>query len=111
MNKHTPGPWMVSDFQAMVIPAAHADRHIGGHEDAAKDMEIYAQEICLVHWPDRHRPESEVRANATIMAAAPDMLEALVDLHAYVTEGLGDHEAGEVLKAKAAIASATGGAL
>lgn len=79
MSAHTPGPWAVSPLYsrvAYVIPAEHAARRIGGHADAAVDFVTYAQEICAIDCPDRHRSAEEMRANANLIAAAPDFLRA-----------------------------------
>lgn len=75
----TKGPWAVHSMRAAVVPAAHLDRPLGGNVDREADLAMYAQEICLMQWPDRHRSEREVRANATLCAAAPDLFEALLD--------------------------------
>ena len=80
MTKHTPGPWAVHRYKAYIVPLAHEDRPIGGSEDNRLDWSHYAQEICAIHWPDRHRTEEEVRATARLIAAAPDMLALLQEL-------------------------------
>jgi hypothetical protein len=77
MSKHTPGPWVVHSHKAYVVPAEHADRRIGGHRDKDIDLQEFAQEICALHWPDRHRNEDEVKANAQLISAAPELLDAL----------------------------------
>lgn len=69
----TPGPWAVHPSRAVVVPSPHASRPIGCHENPVIDRETYAQEICALHWPDRNRNESEVRSNANLIAAVPDM--------------------------------------
>jgi hypothetical protein len=76
-TKWTPGPWAVHPFRAYVVPAEHLNRPIGCDTDDATDLREFAQEICLLHWPDRHRPESEVKASAHLIAAAPDLYRAL----------------------------------
>ena len=122
---HTPGPWAVHPLNAIVVPAGHVDRPVGAHEDPQIDLERYAQEICALHWPDRNRGEWEVRANAWLIAAAPDLLEALRacadDLEASVNaEYVGtldypsqarkhERDLEPVRKARAAIAKATNG--
>ena len=70
---HTPGPWAVHPRRAVIVPCAHLGRPLGAHEDPAVDAERYAQEICSLHWPDRNRKEQEVRANARLISAAPDL--------------------------------------
>lgn len=79
-QQHTPGPWEVHAWTARVVPADHVLRPIGSDEDPAKDRETYAQEICLLHWPDRNRSEAEVQANARLIASAPELLEALSNI-------------------------------
>ncbi len=58
---HTPGPWMAHPVHRWVVPVA--------------DPEM---PVCLLrHETNGVRcPESEVRANADLIAAAPDLLEA-----------------------------------
>ncbi len=82
--KHTPGPWVVHPHGSLcvVVPAGHAARPIGGAENDAIDLATYAQEICAVEHPDRHRPAAETRANALLIAAAPLMRQALLAVRA-----------------------------
>lgn len=80
MSKHTPGPWIQS-------------------RECSNDVEA----------PDTgHVATCEVQADACLIAAAPDLLEALQD---YVRD-FGDNEDGDsqrmAAKANAAIAKATG---
>lgn len=87
-TKHTPGPWLVGQ----TITAPHPDRFPGSHERIT-----VAQRV--------NRP-----ADARLIAAAPDMLDALqslVDMAAtFSTELHKDHP--DVLAARAAIAKARG---
>lgn len=82
--KHTPGPWVVHPLSStgLVVPAGHAERPVGGAVDEAVDLARYAQEICSVPYPDRHKSAAETRANALLIAAAPLMLEALLAVRA-----------------------------
>lgn len=91
--------------KAYIIPAEHEARPIGAHDDASIDLATYAQEICAIHWPDRNRGESEVKANARLIAAAPELLEACQSICG-VFEGQEDVPR-YVAKARAAIAKAT----
>ncbi|MBX3447545.1 MAG: hypothetical protein KF765_12395 [Parvibaculaceae bacterium] len=66
MSKHTPGEWRVHTKAAFVVPA--------GYENAPTHD---CQPICALLWPTPLRSEAETRANATLMAAAPAMIEVL----------------------------------
>lgn len=76
-TKFTTGPWAVHPVRAVIVPSEHIKRPIGAHDDPNIDLRRYAQEICAMHWPDRNRSEQECLANANLMAAAPEMYEAL----------------------------------
>ena len=86
--EHTPGPWEADGF------------------------EVYAFEECEYHPVADCTPTKSCRekyigeANARLVSAAPDMLEALILCIYGDIEDTVDH----LLKAKAAIAKATGGA-
>ena len=58
-TKHTPGPWMVEKGTLDVI----AKKHYDGMEINIRDIETNDRET--------------IQANAALIAAAPDMLEAL----------------------------------
>lgn len=75
--RHTPFPWAVHPQRAVIVPEAHLDRPLGGALDLDFDLRHYAQEICAMHWPDPHRSEREVQANARVIAVAPEMLAML----------------------------------
>lgn len=113
--KHTPGPWNVSPYG------------VGFEIDAANGQSIaQAQQIAQTKKPEDH---NERKANARLIAAAPELLEALQvaveameqDWHQIdgewgpIMEEFGDLEgailagkAPEIAKARAAIAKATG---
>ena len=59
MSKHTPGPWRVVENR---VPAS---------------LEIYARETAIVECWRRADVQTEM-ANARLIAAAPDLLDALV---------------------------------
>lgn len=113
----TPGPWAVHrSFPSLVVPAAQAERPVGGASDDAVDLETYAQEIVGASLPQRHRPKSETLANLTLCAAAPDMFEALSKMleHYVSLVNCGDcgnwnpEEEPEVIAARSALAKAQG---
>jgi hypothetical protein len=61
---HTPGPWRVSH------PVNQVESHVRDESGVL---------ICKCYWPDES-------ANATLIAAAPDLLEALVRLVDFQSE-------------------------
>ena len=111
MNAHTPGPWAVHEHCAYVVPTAHVKRPIGGSSNRTRDLAEYAQEICALQWPDRHRQKAEVKANARLIAAAPELLAALQAIADIEDQMVGYDwvEIGEAREiANAAIAKVTG---
>jgi hypothetical protein len=61
--KHTPGPWVIHFSKAQV--------------DAFDGEDGQPLPVCKLLWPIKKRSEAETRANANLIAAAPDLLEAL----------------------------------
>jgi hypothetical protein len=62
MSKYTPGPWRLTEFQGCF----------------AYVSSVYHGDLARVVWrieDDEHTPECE--ANARLISAAPDLLEAL----------------------------------
>lgn len=120
MSKHTPGPWIaifpearcfhegsdITSFDVMTektraqFRAEGRDHYERRHEDVANVGIVSCQ-----FWRDLK--DEEAKANARLIAAAPELLEALaLCLHAVALAGWdGDHCA---IKARAAIAKATG---
>ena len=88
--KGTPGPWRVSEKRGDLIDIRHEN-----NEPGAMSLNL-AQVVARQSWL------KEAEANARLIAAAPELLEALQDLQAraciYVNTS----------KAKAFIAKATG---
>lgn len=60
-GQHTPGPWAVHPVSARV------DAFSGGTP----------LPVCELLWPTDERSEAETEANAHLIAAAPEMLDAL----------------------------------
>ncbi len=90
--KHPPGPWNCNRRSA-------ADRAIICAENAPID-------ICVLS--NRDKTITEVDANARLIAAAPELLDALQKLCAIQEHGDGASWAAERDEAHAAIAKATG---
>ena len=97
MTQHTPGPWNVSveDNNSFICD-----------QDGYTVAEIYARSARLAN---------HVNANARLIASAPELLAALECLDNYVCNSLSsdyptgiDIESDAFLKARAAIAKATG---
>lgn len=87
MSKHTPVPWRVVQ------------------DPTNLSLQVYGQTLALFECWRRSDEQTEL-ANARLVAAAPDLLEALKEVFA-------DHDAANRLswndRAAAAIAKATGG--
>ena len=87
MNKHTPGPWSID---------AEPGQGVFVYGDASP---LDTDDICEVKW---RASDETTLANARLIAAAPELLEALEEL----CSTLG--ECGMTVRARAAIAKATG---
>jgi len=95
MSKHTPGPWK-------------AKKWVG--TDLYDDPDRPFVEVGNVHWsPKNWKPAAAIKqtANARLIAAAPELLEALENLlKVHEGEGGTQHNAADM--ARAAIAKAKG---
>lgn len=89
MNKHTPGPWEVLEAEdARYITTDHGDQYI-------------AKTVDLLDEP----------ANATLMAAAPELLDAIVNMVSRFDIGKSNYgfvTDSDLRKCHAAIAKARG---
>ena len=86
-TQHTPGPWV-----AVELPTAIA---IKSHMGNVANIQ-------------RGSMREQQQANARLIAAAPDLLEALKSLADYVDERAGDNECRPLEIARAAIAKDEG---
>jgi hypothetical protein len=94
--KHTPGPWILEK----------------GSEILAKTKSTVTRICVMPHYGNGKSSTGE--ANAHLIAAAPELLEALEEVRRHVVENLtkmyGHSEFGEIRRIDAAIAKAKGGA-
>ena len=102
MSAHTPGPWTVRG-QGFVV---------GGEGDALNADYVALTLITAPSVPSNHQPDAEeARANAHLMAAAPELFAALKLLLTTHDASCVDAEAcqiGGIDLARAAIAKAEG---
>jgi len=91
-ERHTSGPW------AFIVPDGVSVRHPQVYSDTGP--------VCNATWLGDGRLK-ELTANARLIAAAPDLLEALQNLLTWVQE---PHPYSDRHAAIAAIVKATGGA-
>lgn len=97
MSKHTPGPWGVWREQVFAGPFKKIPGGIKG----------FRAQICEMD--DLDLDENEVKANARLIAAAPELLEALRRVLSSQTIKNPDPDSDpDVIFARAAIAKATG---
>ena len=108
MTGHTPGPWKVT-------PSKHRRNYqVGDHAIQATHKEGFDQLICSLYVANHSASNGAIdTANARLIAAAPELLEALIqaqavigDLVRYGGASLDEIEAYSVIKA--AIAKAEG---
>ena len=105
MSKWTPGPWNIGSSD---LPASRLSIHCKGHKDSCHStvaLMVSRGVIGISH--------DEEFANARLIAAAPELLEALKALADYVQrthETPNNYVSSVVLGARAAIARAEGGA-
>lgn len=94
--KGTPAPWV----------------NVGGWVDAEKRSDDLSGIICSISAVAARNPEEINNANANLIAAAPELLEALQHvLSAWVDEDMADMTDAEeesLIKARAAISKALG---
>ncbi len=102
MSAHTPGPWQLT------VGAGATE--IRGTLDPEQHGGVTSPRVCRVL-----RADLNANANARLIAAAPDLLDALQDLfdadmeHCMMGDGKQD-QIEAIAKARAAVANATGAA-
>lgn len=114
---HTPGPWSVhNDWPFVIVPDGHKRRSIGGSVHEKDDRESYAIQIADAAFNKygtfaHEIPKEQAKANARLIAAAPEMFAALDSLTRWLNA---HHESSDEFyiqsmeQARAAIAKATG---
>ena len=103
--KHTPGPWVLETVRTSCGICHKVGPFPGRREnDEPRHACLYAD------YPSKHNPaDAELDANARLIAAAPDLLDALYLVRDYIATMKGNgHEYS--MSIDAAIAKATGGA-
>jgi hypothetical protein len=105
--RHTPGPWHVTACLDYWVEHGHA---ITGADDGFMGVALCGD----ISWPNSDERQKEWEANARLIAAAPDLLEALKVLADQRWTDRPFHGPGSqdewLKKAAAAIANATGAA-
>ena len=86
MTEHTPGPW--SFYEAPDVSKC-AITNDGGFLDIA--------DLPYDYYPLVHPPPDVQLSNARLIAAAPEMLEKLIEIHAYFIDQMGESEGAEEL--------------
>ena len=66
-TRHTPGPWLLEGTTVYALV----------HDGWRKGVETFRNRFYLFVQADRECPPDEILANARLIAAAPEMLEAL----------------------------------
>ena len=94
--KHTPGPWTAQNDGRDIISIQHSNNDPG-----AISMTL-AKVTARMTW------RSQAEANARLIAAAPDLLDALRNISELYDSDEGCRSLPEYIAARAAIARATG---
>lgn len=98
-KRHTPAPWIAKEDDEHHSSYAHI---IGDKGEYIARVPLYSHEL------DKHRPEQE--ANARLIAAAPELLDALQVAVKHMNDPYpaGDDLSHVLARAEAAIAKANG---
>jgi hypothetical protein len=73
MSKHTPGPW---EYDRMLLPQRAKDRRCGFVVNGPDTKEELPTRVCDMRVPAGIDGFGEGEANARLIAAAPELLEA-----------------------------------
>jgi hypothetical protein len=92
MSKHTPGPWLL-----------HGRITQGNHLPCSA---VTAKTLIAKVYSEAYNDIDEETANAILIAAAPELLEALKEFVEWIEQG--DYDISFLAKAQAAIAKAEG---
>jgi len=107
MSKHTPSPWRLETVRTQ----SGICHKIGPFPPKAHDLHSLPRHACLyADYPSAFDPaDQELEANARLIAAAPELLEALEELmDGYLYGCAMDVKRENVARARAAIAKARG---
>ncbi|HEJ4644000.1 TPA: hypothetical protein ACWMI6_005978 [Pseudomonas aeruginosa] len=109
MSKHTPGPWVLD-----TIPTSVGICHRIGPFPPRRPDDVKVRHACLyADYPSASNPaDEELEANARLIAAAPELLEALQHIEEYWNRDSNEQAMTDALwhiieTAQAAIAKAT----
>lgn len=120
MSAHTPGPWKLSaPKHSLNKTCGHSDCTDPAHQPNMIGYDLYGQPtadnhspwVASIHGQHVRIPLEQAHANARMIAAAPELLQALQLLHANVAEyarinNLGGFDNQDMRMAHAAIAKA-----
>lgn len=96
MSKHTQGPWKVDGKTELCITDVD-------------DLSRFIGSASIMGSNDNYKEVyEEAKANARLMAAAPDLLDALQNMTLMYCDGFDYEDDDVVIKARAAIAKAKG---
>ena len=96
-SQHTPGPWNIRGDAYQIVANYDADTHEGSWRE-------HYDVICTFE-DEFGEPALEARANARLIAAAPDLLALVREV---LSDELASLAPGTIERAEAAIAKATG---
>ena len=104
---HTPGPWF-SDGIYIWAPRDERREGTAMVADMPLSFEDDAAHLARIRGVGRGATIEEQKANAALIAAAPELLEALREIREACCSGMGNLPAADVARAQAAIEKAEG---